>query len=386
MTCGWRSERWGIECRVRARRLRWVASAWIRCGIACGVLTVAGCQEPGGAVQGPEVSAERAADGLRIAFGSCLDQNRPAPVLAALLASRPDVLVLLGDNVYADTEDDAALRSTYAQQLARPEFARLLTETPRWFATWDDHDYGANDAGAEFPAKLKSQHAFLDFLQVAAESPRRQRAGVYHAEVVGDEPRRVQFILLDTRFHRSSLALAEQRESGHGPYRPSDSAAATMLGAAQWAWLVEQLRVPAEVRIIASSVQFVSDRHGWECWGNLPRERDRFLGAIREAGACGVIVISGDRHHGEVSRLDANESGLGYPLYDVTSSSLNRGRGRVEEFNPHRLGDPYGEPNYGAIEISWLPAGARVTLELRAEEGRVVERHELRLQELSPRE
>ena len=71
-------------------------------------------------------------------------------------------------------------------------------------ATWDDHDLGANDAGGDYPKKDESQKIFLDFFGDPADSPRRHRPGVYDAKVFGPEGKRVQVILLDTRYFRSS--------------------------------------------------------------------------------------------------------------------------------------------------------------------------------------
>ncbi len=54
-------------------------------------------------------------------------------------------------------------------------------------------------------------------------------------------------------------------------YIPNTDVDVTVLGDAQWKWLEDQLKVPAEFRIIGSSYQVLSDRHGWEMWGNFPR-------------------------------------------------------------------------------------------------------------------
>ena len=158
-------------------------------------------------------------------------------------------------------------------------------------ATWDDHDYGLNDAGAEFPLKHVAQEAFLDFSPPQPGPRGRYRAtrtpGIYHARTFGPVGRRVQVILLDTRFFRGPLTRNEHRPRGRGPYRPDPESASGMLGEAQWAWLDEQLRRPADLRVIASSIQVVADEHGWETWGNLPRERDRLVQLIDDTDAVG---------------------------------------------------------------------------------------------------
>jgi hypothetical protein len=51
---------------------------------------------------------------------------------------------------------------------------RKLIVHERHLATWDDHDYGLNDAGTEYPHKKVSQEMFLDFFGVPPDSPRRR--------------------------------------------------------------------------------------------------------------------------------------------------------------------------------------------------------------------
>lgn len=52
-------------------------------------------------------------------------------------------------------------------------------------ATWDNHDYGTHNGGAEFAMKAASKEAFLDFFGEPADSERRRREGVYHARMFG---------------------------------------------------------------------------------------------------------------------------------------------------------------------------------------------------------
>ena len=193
----------------------------------------------------------------RIGFGSCAHQDQPQPVWDAVAAAEPDLFLLIGDNIYADTNDMQVMRDKYARFNAVPGFAKLRQRVPL-MGTWDDHDYGANNAGVEYPMKRQSQQALLDFFQVPADSPRRTLEGVYHAQTFGPPGRRVQVILLDTRYFRSPLKTGPD---GKG-IAPNHDADATMLGAAQWRWLEGQLRQPAELRLIVSSVQVVSEGHG----------------------------------------------------------------------------------------------------------------------------
>ena len=112
----------------------------------------------------------------------------------------------------------------------------------------------------------------------------------------------------------------------------------------------------------------------------MPRERERLFRLIQESDARGVVFISGDRHLAELSRIEPSESGLDYPLYDLTSSSLNQpsGGGNENEINSRRVGEHYLQVNFGTIGIEWpldgeaRPLPPRVTLRIHDVEGQVV--------------
>jgi len=329
----------------------------------------------------------------RIAVGSCVRQDKPQPIWAAVARSQPDVFLMLGDNIYGDTEDMTVLRQKYALLAANEGFAAFRRSVPI-IAVWDDHDFGSNDAGREYPMRRESQKVFLDFFGVPAAAPLRRQEGIYQAVTAGPPGRRVQFICLDTRYHRSPLATlpAVDRRPGGGLYRPTDDPAATVLGDEQWAWLEHSLQEPAEVRIVLSSIQVACTDHHWEHWGNFPAERARLFKLIRDSAACGVIFVSGDRHAAEISRIPASPDAAGYPLYDLTASSLNHPKPAVmgRDANPLRLGPHQRGVNFGTIEIDWIggeaagPAGASLTLAIRDVAGTTVHAERVPLAELAP--
>ncbi len=326
-------------------------------------------------VSGPALDSE--ATLTRIAFGSCLDQDRPQPIWSAVEQYDPQLMLMLGDCVYANAEDEATLREAYAA-LGRSEgFVQMRESTPV-IATWDDHDYGRDDAGSEYPLRDVSQRVFLDFFDEPADSPRRSRPGVYRSDIAGPPGRRVQILTLDTRYFRSEPRRAAVR----GRYQRSDDPSDTMLGEAQWVWLEQQLREPAELRLLVSSVQLVSDDHDYESWGIFPLERTRLLTLLESTEAHGVIVLSGDRHHAELSVLEG--AAPGYPLFDLTSSSLNRPRAHPHEINRHRRGSMVNVSNFGTIDIDW-DTGV-IVLRIRDERGVPRLQHGTWLAALSPDE
>ena len=199
--------------------------------------------------------------------------------------------------------------------------------------------------------KRESRRQFLDFWSVPADSPRRAHEGVYDAAVIGSPGRRLQVILLDTRYFRSPLLPGRLPRHTRGPYLPDLRPGASLLGEEQWHWLEERLREPAELRLIASSIQVLSEHHGWEAWANFPREQERLFELLRSTRAEGVLFLSGDRHFAEISRR--GEPGL-YPLYDITSSGLNlRFPEAAPNPNRYRLDGSYLFENFGELEVAW---------------------------------
>jgi alkaline phosphatase D len=316
----------------------------------------------------------------RIAFGSCADQKKPQPIWDAILAYRPDLFVFMGDNVYGDfhSADAEPLKKAYADAARIEPYARLMRSVPH-LAVWDDHDYGRNDAGADFPFKDVSKSLFLDFFNAPAGDVRRMRDGLYRpSRIIGPAGYRVQVILLDLRWFKSPWKPTDQRGApGKERYLPDSDPTKTMLGETQWSWLAAELRKPAELRIIVSSIQVLAEGHGWERWGNFPLERQKLLATIREARADGVVFISGDRHIGALYR--EKPDGL-YPLTEITSSGLNQFYWAAKEAGPNRVGELYAMPNFGVIEIDWWER--TVTLALRDAGGTVRRSRTLKVDEL----
>lgn len=334
-------------------------------------------------IAGPVYSGARrpAPDRLprRIAFGACAKQWKPQPIWDVINALEPDLFIFLGDNVYGDTRDMGVLRAKYAQLAAQPGFRRLCDRTPI-LATWDDHDYGEDDAGADYPLKRESQQIFCDFWGEPAGSPRRSRDGIYDSVTLSAGDRRLQILLPDLRFNRTpirrldlggrayrdwSRELADAGREVPGPYERNPDPSATMLGEAQWRWLETELAKPADLRILASSLQVVADFPGWEAWINYAEDHQRLIEAIRRTRANGLFCISGDTHYAELSRLDRN---VPYPLWDLTSSGLTE-VWPVTPPNSRRVGSVLRARNFGWIEIDWKPRVPDVVLQIRTESG-----------------
>lgn len=305
-----------------------------------------------------------------IAFGSCAREDRFQPLWDHVLEQKPELFLFIGDNMYADIPDvptNAGLIAQAYQNLGeQPGYQKLKQAVPI-LATWDDHDYGLNDAGKEWFLKDEAQVLLLSFFEEPADSPRWDRQGVYGSWTFGPQGQRVQVILLDTRYHRDPITRnPEGRVGGRGPYIPNEEGQGSLLGEAQWDWLAGELKKPAGVRIIGSSIQVVPFEHQWECWGNMPHERRKLYDLIQTTKANGVLFISGDRHLIEISK--DTKQGTPYPMWDFTSSSMNWRPGQVNEPNQFRTSPVLREPNFGLIRINW-DAGT-VSLEGYGSEGK----------------
>ncbi|MCH9691518.1 MAG: alkaline phosphatase D family protein [Gammaproteobacteria bacterium] len=337
---------------------------------------------PGFANAGQANAKTGAASLQTICFGSCCHQDQAQPIWSSILAQRPDLFIFLGDNIYGDTLDMNLMRQKYHQQAANFQPIRQACDV---VAIWDDHDYGADDVGANYAAKEQSRDLFLEFWEDSIEhNPRRRDDGIYQAWAYGPESQRVQVILPDLRYQRdpvTEVGEAEQKERDRinlGPYRPNDTSS-SMLSEAQWQWLEAQLLQPAKVRIIGSSIQYLADYTGWEAWAVFPGDRQRMMDLIKKTKANGVVFLSGDIHWAELSR---QTEGVPYPLYDLTSSGLNQTWPKVSP-NQYRMNNiHYSGSNFGTVKINWTLKDPLIELMASDVDGKVRIHHQIPLSAL----
>ncbi len=302
-----------------------------------------------------------------IAFGSCNKHDLPQPLWNPILKNEPDLWIWLGDNIYGDSPDEAVLREKYAVQ-NNIEGYKELKEVCPIIGTWDDHDYGKNDGTKHFEGKEASKKAHLDFLSVSADDPVRKRDGIYRSYTYGEGNKTVKVIVLDTRTFRDKVKRDEQKI-----YVPDPEA--DILGEEQWKWFANELKTSkAPITLIVQGTQIISRFHRFEKWANYPTSRKRLFKMIKTHKPSGVILLSGDRHHGELSRVNIPD--LKHPLYEFTSSGLTHTRKYPRpEPNKFRLGKKVDQLNFGVLRIDWAPQPIKVTLEIKGEHDKVFESH-----------
>jgi alkaline phosphatase D len=288
----------------------------------------------------------------RLAFGSCNDQSQYNALWPQIVARQPAVFVWGGDAIYADRPgpldwsvfppvpthqcaDPDRLRRLYRQQQAVPGYRQLLQRNVTIFGTFDDHDYGCNNADRTYVYKYESGVAFVDFLQRSPSSPMYQRAraghGVYGVQLLdftrppGQEavpdaeagidadlpvgsslfsPRTVAIFVLDVRTHKTPW-----RHDWPGRYQLDPHG--DFLGARQWQWLEASLRrSSAAVHLFVTGLQIHAyrfpDGNVAESWAQYPTAQQRLFDAVL-AHPAAPLFISGDVHMAQLLRKDCRQ-------------------------------------------------------------------------------
>lgn len=300
-----------------------------------------------------------------VAFGSCNRDELPQPLWPIIAGNAPDLWIWGGDNIYADwyappegkrekyTINRAWVTKRYAAQFNRPDYAAFRQQFPI-LGTWDDHDFGRNNAVSSYPLKEVTRDLALSFFEVPIGDPRWTREGLYGAYDFGPEGQKTKVILLDNRYFATG----------------KNADAPSLLGEAQRTWLARILREStADLHLIVSGTQILSAEHRWEKWADYPQDRDWLLAQIAESGTL-TVLLSGDRHIHELSVMEGLD--LGYPLVDITSSGLTHAWDSFEgEPNQYRHGEVFTGLGFGMLRIDWSGGAPAVAVEIRDEANKV---------------
>lgn len=318
---------------------------------------------------------------VRIALGSCVYLNDPAAdppgselggdyrIFQAIAATHPQLMLWLGDNMYlrpADFYAASAIDARYRQARNLPEMQTLL-QTAANYAVWDDHDYGDNDSDRSYRLREDSLALFRDYWANPAYGLPEQ-PGVFHRFVWSD----VEFFMTDNRYMRAPNRLADPNRDYFGPR--------------QLQWLKDSLvNSTATFKLIVIGNQVLNTHSPSENFYSYQQEFRQLLAWLESARIPGVVILSGDRHHSELFRLQ--RPGL-YPLYDWTVSPLTSSAYapfETEKDLPERVpGSLLVERNFGLIDVSGPLHQRRLRLQLFDASGRSRWRFSLSQAELTP--
>lgn len=239
-----------------------------------------------------------------------------------LAAERPDVIFFVGDYVYespqaadpvralpntSEADTLAEYRLRYTRYKLDKDLQAAHAAAP-WVATWDDHEVADNYTGAPsfFRRRARAYQAYYEHLPIRVK-PEAHLLQMFRRRVYG---RNAEFIVLDSRQFRA----------------PGD-----MLGAAQEKWLLERLRTStARWKVLVEPLFFArrfvpgNPPHlRLDAWDGFQEQRRR----IFDAGARGLVVLSGDVHNHWASDLHADFLDPKSPIVGaefVTSSISSR--------------------------------------------------------------
>lgn len=273
------------------------------------------------------VTDSTAADIFRIAYGSCHDVlevqvQEDGDIWDRIGERSPSAFIWGGDNAYADSGvadipglvkgTPEFLEEVYKRTKSIPQYINFVNQlgSENVVGTWDDHDFGLNNAGEEYEYREETQKLFLKFLDVPLDDPRYEREGVYSVKYFNEGT--IKVIMLDIRYFRNDYSTEE----------------GDFLGEAQWEFLKTELNenLGAEVKatVIVSGLQMIPDgywcnrQRAFECWNKFPNARERLLNTISTSVAPNVMLLSGDVHYTEIAVAKCGS----YHLPELTSSGM----------------------------------------------------------------
>lgn len=304
-------------------------------------------------------------DEVVVSFGSCNKVDLDQPLWEEISKNNIDLFIWAGDNIYADTENMSAMRNMYNRQKSLPDYKNFSSKH-QIIGTWDDHDYGENDAGKRFKAKEESRDLALEFLEVPRTDPVWNHDGIYQSYQLGEN---VKIVILDTRYFRDDLIRDGKS------ILPDDKG--DVLGKEQWKWLEKELSGVSNqtITLIVSSIQVLPTEQPYEKWNNFPSSREKLLDLLWKKNVPNVVFLSGDRHMGEISKLNYKAK----TYYEITSSGLTHiWQNMPHENNQYRIGRTINQLNFGLIRLTKGKTGTyKCDLELRGEGNELLLKEEI---------
>lgn len=285
---------------------------------------------------------------IRFVTGSCAYVNDPKydrpgnpyggqyEIWQHVQAAEADFMVWLGDNLYfreSDWTTQRGMHYRYTYSRAQDYYQPLLAGMHH-YAIWDDHDFGPNDSDRSFTNKDLALETFKLFWANRRYGLPDVKGGITSKFTWGD----CDFFLMDNRYFRAP----NNRVTGDRSH----------FGEEQLNWLIDALKgSQAPFKFVCTGGMVLSTYARYENMSRVhPEEREKLLDAIQKEGIKGVIFLTGDRHHTELSYW--NPEG-GVPVYDLTCSPLSSSSYDVVEDNELLVEKTnVGTHNFGVLEVS----------------------------------
>ncbi len=303
--------------------------------------------------------------GFRIAFGSCVFHT-DTKIFESILQAEPDLVLLLGDNIYIEPQDqagEARIRDRYKRLLAAPGFQELLQKS-EVHAIWDDHDFGLNDADAGSSFQSISRPAFHWFRSRLSDGASKTRMELMKAPFGRDETiayavknDRVTVVLTDNRsFRRTAQGLSAEKRQ--------------VFSRKQLDWIKGILeRPPTPLVFLASGGALLPKRNEEESLWQSPHEWEELLESLQDSPAS-VFVLSGDTHFSGVYNYSFPDKSVS----EIFASPLSAATDKEEPFEKDSSwGFHYIDgSSFGMVTLA--PGGSEVEIEFRSASGEELHR------------
>lgn len=307
-----------------------------------------------------------AAPNLSFLIGSCAfpypfafwNGKKREVIFETMTKHDKDFMLWMGDNVYylwGEWKSKKKMHKKNLKMRFNPRLKGLLESCPQ-YAIWDDHDFADNNDRGSYLGKYESLEMFKNYW-VNPYYGLDTASGVFCHFSQAD----ADFFMLDVRFHSND---------------------SSMLGIAQTKWLKEQLKASkANFKFIVSGTQILSDNPIGEDLGDYGQSKEDLLTFLEEEKIKGVIFLSGDRHYGELLKLERENN---YPIYEMTSSPLTSlVNPAYTKANPIRLPNTLvADLNFGKIHLFGSGQKRRCRLEMFDKDGGLFWQHDIFLSEL----
>ena len=223
--------------------------------------------------------------------GSCFYVNepiydRPQPygrdssIFLPMAREKAAFMLWLGDNWYTrepDFFDDWGLWYRASHDRSLPILQNFLKSMSH-YATWDDHDYGPNNADRSYHLKETSRKVFTSYW--ANPSYGEDGQGIYTKISYGD----VDLFLLDDRTFRSADFMDAMIDGKPNPEK-------RMFGEKQMTWLKNSLiNSYAPFKIVVAGSQVLNVASTQDCLKDYPVEFEELLAFLETEKISGVVI------------------------------------------------------------------------------------------------
>ncbi len=266
---------------------------------------------------------------LRVLIASCMDDayvEEQKRIWTQALAHKPDLIFMIGDNVYADRyigpykgpASPATIWERYHQTRELLEVFHTEELVPV-LATWDDHDFGQDDGDKTLEGISESQAIFEAFF------PLKPIPGVYErgpgvSSVLKAFGQR--FFFMDNRsFRDPSARLGEGASQPKDPARLAKLRSGKEWGVEQERWLFKTLGERAQPTWLINGTQFFGGYGPFESFENDHPENFKDVLKRLSRLPAPVVFVSGDRHLLELMRVPREV--LGYETVEMTTSAIH---------------------------------------------------------------